>query len=218
MSINARVRFVIDTYWDGDIRRAARDCGIPQASLYRLVSGVTENPRAKLVSRLAEQCGASVDWLLTGRGDAPRTTTDRGVPLSFDVLRWSFVLNSLHLSPQTHELMGELPAGPLSFKFALWRFQGGESSDVPAIALPESARGCYGAWADTLSAAIEAHGIAAIREFLEGCRVAIAFGMTPLGAALALDQAEPLARRLAKIVDRYAARLRDSKWSPPTVG
>lgn len=71
MELKDRVTELIRRFYDGNVLGSARAIGMPANTLDRIARGVTPNPRAGALSKIAEHFDTTVDWLLTGRGDAP---------------------------------------------------------------------------------------------------------------------------------------------------
>jgi transcriptional regulator with XRE-family HTH domain len=70
-TIAQRVRGLVDRLHGGSVNAAAREIGIPQRTLARIVEGRVEYPRADALQKLAAWYGTSIEWLLTGKGEPP---------------------------------------------------------------------------------------------------------------------------------------------------
>ena len=66
-STATRVQWLIDRYHGGKVNAAARDTGVPQPTLYGIVTGSVVNPRVDSIQKIAAFYQVGVDWLLTGR-------------------------------------------------------------------------------------------------------------------------------------------------------
>ena len=69
MTIARRVRLLVDISHRGSVNAAARDSGVPQRTLARIVDGSVVNPRADVLRSLATFYGVTLDWLVQGRGE-----------------------------------------------------------------------------------------------------------------------------------------------------
>lgn len=69
-SFSKRLKYLIDTVHDGNVKEAARQSGVPQPTLHALYRGVAERPRRKTLERLVSFYGVSEEWL---RGEKGRT-------------------------------------------------------------------------------------------------------------------------------------------------
>lgn len=69
--IARRLRPIIDRCYDGSVNFAARSWGMPQRTLARIVDGEIDNLRSDTLLILARATGASLDWLVWGKGEPP---------------------------------------------------------------------------------------------------------------------------------------------------
>lgn len=185
--LNRRVATIIDQYWDGNVKLAAKELVIPQNTLYRIASGETPNPRVQVLAKIARYCGTTVEWLLSGRGVAPAATTDSGVPISHNYLRWVRLVDSLKLTARTAALFKDLVHGPSHLTMMMWRHEGSEESGSPPIPARGASHLCAGAWADILEVVIRRYGARAVRRAFEDQRVAAACGFSGFGMLLGED-------------------------------
>lgn len=93
MSISERVKELVDLRFLGNVNAAARAWSIPQPTLRRIVAGLSERPRADVLVRIAKANETSVEWLLTGEGQAPEEDAKR--PLIGSVQEWKRLVDDL---------------------------------------------------------------------------------------------------------------------------
>ena len=66
-----RVALLVSLLCGGSVNRAAREWGIPQRTLSRIVSGETETPNDAAIARIGAGGKVSKQWLLSGEGKGP---------------------------------------------------------------------------------------------------------------------------------------------------
>src|SRR4051794_33478520 len=87
----------------GAVNSAAKAMGIPQRTLAAIVSGEIKNPRAELVTRVAQFHQVTTDWLLTGKGEGPEQRDPfRGIE---EVLKWDDLVLRLKLPEEAHRAL-----------------------------------------------------------------------------------------------------------------
>jgi len=69
-SLSTRLRLLVDHGHGGSVNAAAKDIGIPQQTLGKIVSGEVNSPRIKALQAIARFYGVSIGWLVAGEGDA----------------------------------------------------------------------------------------------------------------------------------------------------
>ncbi len=69
-SLRERLAQLVRARYPDSVNRAARSIGIPQPTLHSILSGRTAEPRVPIVQKIAAHFGVTIDWLLTGSGNA----------------------------------------------------------------------------------------------------------------------------------------------------
>lgn len=96
-TLAARVWQLVAYFHDRSVLRAAKDIGIPQRTLARIVDGSTPNPRIDVLSRIAKRYQRPVEWLLSGRGAGHAPGEREGDEYGAAGLRWQATRESLDL-------------------------------------------------------------------------------------------------------------------------
>jgi hypothetical protein len=212
-----RVGDIIDLYWQGNVKAAAKQMEIAQNTLYRLVSGQTPNPRANVLAKIAKFSGTTVEYLLTGEGRGPQAHDSRGRLLSGPTSRWFRAVEVLY--PERgglREVLDDLPFGAVNFIGLLGSpSSSGKRSGVLAYneTLGRAQALIVEAWAELLEAATAALGAKALRKILDEQELATAGGFTNFVMFLSkygLTRAEG-DRHLAE----WADFVNDPDWRPP---
>lgn len=187
MTLADRVQQIVDAYWGGSVNAAAIALGIPQQTLQRVATGVTLEPRVRVLDAIAKGARTSVDWLLNGNGQGPQSQDETGRPVSGGTAHWDRVLRLLYPEREfVGDLLREVPFAPITFAARI-----GERLDA------DSPRGrnrshsrplfesslravdaCSVAWAKLLEDAISAYGAATVRERLAPMVMLAAGGFT----------------------------------------
>lgn len=66
-AIRDRVKFLLDYHWSGNQRQMARDLGVSQGLISKIVNGLQGAGR-QFLTVLGQQRGVNPDWLLRGEG------------------------------------------------------------------------------------------------------------------------------------------------------
>lgn len=175
---------IIDLYWAGNVKAAAKQLGIPQNNLYRIVSGETLNPRANVLAKIAKFAGSTVEYLLTGEGRGPQASDEKGRRITSGSQRWFRVVISLYPKRGgVGEFLAEVPFGPLGFVGVLLDDPSGRNAGVARRKwrqglLQQVQTTCVEAWAELLEEAINVFGADAVRERLDSAELAVAGGFT----------------------------------------
>ncbi len=69
-TLSTRLRSLVDHGHGGSVNAAAKDIGMPQSSLAKILSGDVESPRGKTLQQIAGFYHCSIGWLMAGEGDA----------------------------------------------------------------------------------------------------------------------------------------------------
>lgn len=115
-SLADRVRLLVDVGQKGSVNTAAKDIGVSQPSLNRIVNGTTLNPSEAIIGKIAWFYGVSPKWLRTGK-DAPAwietgTTLDSplgGGPPPAELRKWSLAIYDLGLPEDVSQELTQLP-------------------------------------------------------------------------------------------------------------
>lgn len=94
----------------GSVNATARAIGLKQQTLDRIVRGEHAAPRVETLQKIAEFFDTTVDWLLTGKGRGPSTSSQNWnvIPQAeFD--RWQKLIRSLGLPTETLGALASLP-------------------------------------------------------------------------------------------------------------
>ena len=107
--IGERIQWLVDQFSGGSVRAASREWGVTRPTLIRLIDGVVKSPRNRAFEKIANACGASLDWLLRGDGEAP-TAPPPMLPSATPALaRWESVVESLGLRDDCHASLLAVP-------------------------------------------------------------------------------------------------------------
>jgi len=188
--LRKRVQDVVDLYWAGNVKAAAGQLGIPQNTLYRVVSGETPNPRVIVLQKIAKFAGTTVEYLLTGEGPRPRVFDEKRRPLTGGTIRFFGLLEALYPDRGGVRELFDAPLGPSGFfevvcplefdsaGVAKPRRKGLESLGRVTTTVAE-------AWADLLEEAISVFGAETVRKRLDASEFAVGGGFTPFATFLA---------------------------------
>src|SRR5207248_970895 len=127
-----RIWWLVEQFHAGNITAAAKAWQTTQPTLTRITRGEVENPRTDILTRIAMRQSTTVDWLLTGRGEAPSTAIDVDGDLPAETiqvveahdaargayLNWRYLLMQVPLAAETRTLLEQLP-----FSLAMFRLQ-----------------------------------------------------------------------------------------------
>jgi len=197
-SLGKRLRSLVEQVHAGSVNAAARDLGVAQQTLGRIIDGTVENPRSRLLQKVAEFYGVSIDWLLTGEGAPPQY--DPAEPTS-DMARWRGLINSLEPSS---DLRTALEGLPLSVLTACVIVEAGLRKPRQADTEDESRRIAsgleYEAWTTALTRWISIGGEKRVKAQLENCIPEIKVGFTP--SALRSQQKRRDQQRSARVAKR----------------
>lgn len=183
--LHTRMQAVVEQFWAGNVKAAAKQLGIPQNTLYRIVSGETPNPRANVLAKIAKFSGTTVEYLLSGEGRAPQSKDERDRFISGGSARWFRLVESLY--PQrggVREVLDDVPFGPTRFVEILVAETDrnkrlGTGRKWREGTLQRLQASCVEAWAELLEEAIAAFGADAIRKRLDANEIVVAAGFTP---------------------------------------
>ncbi len=69
-TINERIKYIIDQYYNGTVSNFAKEVGVTQSTMSQIVSRNKNNPTAATVEKIlnASAVNISPNWLVTGRG------------------------------------------------------------------------------------------------------------------------------------------------------
>ena len=186
--LSAQLEYLVNAYHGGNINEAARDVGVAQPTLARLlgrVGGRPPNPSAAVLRLIADHYEASIDWLLTGEGRGPGLDPAREIP-GADVLRWRSVLRRLQLPRDVLETWLLVPGA--SWRAARLGLPGGyqlfSSGHTITAAMRAAFRAGYDEWVAFMNAVIEAKGEVAARRFAIGEAPAARLGFSHAGMDL----------------------------------
>jgi transcriptional regulator with XRE-family HTH domain len=90
-ALQDRVRHLIQTHHEGNVREASRALAISQATLYHLLRD-RPNPRVDLLEKIARWYDVPLEWLVSGTGPAP---TLNAAPQGPGWLQWRQLLGQL---------------------------------------------------------------------------------------------------------------------------
>lgn len=159
----SRIRQLIESSHPGSLRKAAHAIGIPQQTLDRISKGES-SPRADTLHKIAEFYGATVEWLLTGKGTAPPEEFNASGVSSYatQLFEWQAIVRSLELEKQDAAALMELPR---ALTFMLYSF----TLNTPLMNHPQSSKVRE---TDEFYAAIRKHYDSWIQHFREWIRQA----------------------------------------------
>ena len=150
---------------------------LSQATLNRIVSGKTENPRAGVLQNIAAGGMVSVDWLLTGKGAQPAVYDENNDLTSTSQLRLRRIVDRIGATGRLRRALLNLGYGPLYAARSAFQFPdmlaGFDASDA-----------CADAWTDLLSAAVGTRGVGYVRQALERHEIAAALGFSAFAVTM----------------------------------
>ena len=159
-----RVQWLVDQFAQGSVRAAAELWGVQRLTLLRLTKGQVRSPRGRVLDQIAEACGASVDWLRTGKGAAPPPPGPEAFAFTPWRIRWRKLLDSLELSDTVTARLEALP-GLMNRVFQVLVLEG-HPLGVPIRGMEGVRRAEefeYRAWVALLTGMIEAYGKERVR-------------------------------------------------------
>src|SRR5438309_10825248 len=84
-SVRGRVRFLLDYHWGSNQRQMARDLGVSQGLISKIING-NQGAGKRFLAILARQPAVNADWLLRGEGQ-PLSLPPKGtLPIALGVL------------------------------------------------------------------------------------------------------------------------------------
>lgn len=204
-SIGERVRYLVDLYADSSVNYASKVLGIPQATLQKIVTGKTKNPRASVVARVAAVCRVDAEWLLSGRGEAPSPEDPKRIAQLFAAWNWNRTLDALGLSPSAREALYLLPATGFTFGLMV-DLHATRKSDYGLEPMHEKfTRASTKAWTELVDALIAKHGRESVRSAMEALQAEAGVGFALPG--LRLLKSDELQRR--RVREHLDARVRE---------
>jgi transcriptional regulator with XRE-family HTH domain len=166
-ALAGRVRRLVDRVHGGSVNQAAKDVGIAQPTLARIVAGDVHNPRMAALSKLSAFYGATTDWLLTGAGASPEildSSPSSALNHRNVVARWILMVRKLELPAPIEEVMVSLPSHTttaMQLMYNLFPFDESTSEALNKAMVQE-----HEAWLTVLTAALRYRGEAGARELL----------------------------------------------------
>ncbi len=173
LSLRERTRGLVDRIWRGSVNWAARDLGVPQSSLQRVVDGTITSPRTHFAEAFRVGLGVSTDWLIAGVGISPGDFDEAGLPLVAGVPRWRRTVAGLTLDDSLAEHVRELPYSVWRASTVLSRAQGKEPSEVAKESLTQSLE----AWSNVFEA-LSAPKVTDLRDALRKCPELVRLGFS----------------------------------------
>ncbi len=200
-----RLKALIQRDFSGNVNRAAAAWGVPQPTLHRYVSAVTEAPKARTLQKVARYYDTSVEWLLDGVGRSP-LEADYPTP---EFRAWERLVESLDLPESIERLMLPLPGSVSSAHTVLctWGMFNWKGKKLPdkrgeaaRLALYRAGAMENDAWAVWLRGLVASYGKHAVREKLVSEADRLRIGFQPF--AVYLQMTDRLPANLASIYDR----------------
>ena len=190
--LSSRVSQLVNRYHGGSVNAAAKDVGVPQPTLSRIVAGKVAEPRLHALERIAGFYNVSVGWLKGDRAGGPPRLTPWGVA-RVEWLRWKNLVESLNLpSPLGRALLDM----PLSIELAHISLvphlitRGGKSR---TLRLLEKATGsglsagmahAISAWYSLLAPLVSQYGVTDVREAIMQNPAFVLLGFHPFSVFL----------------------------------
>jgi len=207
LTVGARIAALVGMSHGGNVSAAARDFGIHQQTLARILSGEVANPRIAALQKIARFYGSGVDYILTGEGKPPPQLPGKYGPATAGVFKWMRLVGTLKLPPDLVEAFIFLPFGLTYAWFDLL----GTANRAPAGGVPESSPRVESlylravesglvAWTVLFEAIIGRLGLDRTREMLIERADAVRLGFNGLAVALHEEGVIP-----ANLAERFAA-------------
>lgn len=146
-----RVKTLVDHVWSGSVNAAAKDLGVPQSTLQRVVDGAIAAPRTNFTEAFRLGLDVSSDWLIAGVGTGPQGRDSRGRPLVAGVPRWRRAVRSLQLDDARADELSELP-------YAVWRVASALSGSEPGVSARTALSGSLDSWSELFESLAELQG------------------------------------------------------------
>jgi transcriptional regulator with XRE-family HTH domain len=107
--LGERLRRLVAAVHGGNMNAAARDVGVAQPTIRRIIEGEQEKgPRADVVQSIARYYNISLDWLMSGAGDEPRILKEPSILPLAEELRWRNLVSHLELpQPAAYILLAQ---------------------------------------------------------------------------------------------------------------
>lgn len=163
------------------MRAAAELWGVQRLTLLRLTKGQVRSPRGRVLDQIAEACGASVDWLRTGKGSPPLPPGPEAFAFTPWRIRWRKLLDSLELSDTVTARLEALP-GLMNRVFQVLVLEG-HPLGVPIRGMEVVRRAEefeYRAWVALVTGMIQAYGRERVRAKLEAERLWLDLQFNPV--------------------------------------
>jgi len=146
-----RVKTLVDQVWSGSVNAAAKDLGVPQSTLQRVVDGAIASPRTNFTEAFRLGLDVSSDWLIAGVGTGPQGRDSRGRPLVAGVPRWRRAVRSLQLDNARADELSELP-------YAVWRVAAALGGREPGPSVRSALSGSLDSWSELFESLAELTG------------------------------------------------------------
>jgi transcriptional regulator with XRE-family HTH domain len=199
------VRYLVELYADSSVNYASKVLGIPQATLQKIVTGRTKNPRASVVARVAAVCRVDAEWLLSGRGEAPSPEDPKRIAQNFAYWGWNLTLDSLGLTPSAREALFLQPLQGFTFGQMVDLLAAGKSDYGREPMHAKFNRASTKAWTELVDALIAKNGKDSVRRAIEELQAEAGVGFALAGLAL-LESDAPLRAKVREQLDALVSQ------------
>ncbi|MDQ6771215.1 MAG: hypothetical protein M3Z54_14660 [Gemmatimonadota bacterium] len=109
VAIAKRISWLIEQFYGGSVRAAARQWGITRPTLIRLLDGVIKRPRSNAFEKIAASSGATLAWLLSGEGNPPTPPPPAAMLATPALTKWESLVDGLDLGEPFAQAVSALP-------------------------------------------------------------------------------------------------------------
>lgn len=180
-TLGQRVHWLVDQFAQGSVRAAAELWGVQRLTLLRLMKGQTRYPRGRVLDKIADACGTTVEWLRTGKGIPPVPPGPEAFLATPWRGRWRRLVEQLDLSGDVTARLTALP-GLMSRVFHVLVLEGHPvGAPIRGMEVVRRAEEFeYRAWVALVTGMVETYGRERVRAKLEAERLWLDLQFNPV--------------------------------------
>ncbi len=180
-TLGRRIHWLVDQFAQGSVRAAAELWGVQRLTLLRLMKGQTRYPRGRVLDKIADACGTTVDWLRTGKGTPPVPPGPEAFLATPWRGRWRRLVEQLDLSGDVTARVTALP-GLMSRVFHVLVLEGHPlGAPIRGMEVVRRAEEFeYRAWVALVTGMVETYGRERVRAKLEAERLWLDLQFNPV--------------------------------------